>query len=105
MDQNMFRIPIARHVSFTDAMRCVQVHFDAEFNASSESRRPVQGTLLAVLRRAETTLGHGQRPGTKRHEDKSAHVESHTQRGLWKSDDIMSEQVTLLMTGEIDDAR
>ena len=28
---NMFSIPIAPHVSFTGATRCVQVHFDAEF--------------------------------------------------------------------------
>ena len=42
---NMFPIPIARHVSFTDATRRVQVHFDAKFYASSEdgvSSRPAK---------------------------------------------------------------
>ena len=29
--RNMFSIPIARHVSFTDTKRCVQVHFGTEF--------------------------------------------------------------------------
>ena len=49
--ETCFTIPITRHVSFANATRCVQVHFDIEFTPPSSSEDDVFDNVAATLRR------------------------------------------------------